>query len=162
MDPEGDFGSPHETILTEQYDRPILVHRYPTVVKAFYMKEDPENPARALGVDVLAPEGYGEVIGGGEREDDLDVLLRKIKEHELPQDDFEWFLDLRRYGSVPHGGFGLGLEDRADIGQYRLGPDAFEQEELLAAGAVGDLCRQWARGVGARCLGVDIVAMREE
>ncbi len=110
VDPEDDFGSPHETTLTEQFDRPILVHRYPTAVKAFYMKEDPANPARALGVDVLAPEGYGEVIGGGQREDDLDVLLRKIEEHELPQEAFEWFLDLRRYGTVPHGGFGLGLE----------------------------------------------------
>jgi len=110
VDPEDDFGSPHETTLTEQYDRPILCHRYPTAVKAFYMKEDPTNPARALGVDLLAPEGYGEVIGGGEREDDLGVLVRKIDEHGLQQSDFEWFLDLRRYGTVPHGGFGLGLE----------------------------------------------------
>jgi asparaginyl-tRNA synthetase len=110
VDPEDDFGSPHETKLTEQYDRPILCHRYPTAVKAFYMKEDPTNPLRALGVDLLAPEGYGEVIGGGEREDDLDVLVRKIDEHGLQQSDFEWFLDLRRYGTVPHGGFGLGLE----------------------------------------------------
>jgi len=110
VEPEDDFGSPHETTLTEQFDRPILVHRYPTAVKAFYMKEDPEDPKRALGVDVLAPEGYGEVIGGGQREDDLDVLVRKIDEHELPQEAFGWFLDLRRYGTVPHGGFGLGLE----------------------------------------------------
>jgi asparaginyl-tRNA synthetase len=97
-------------VLTKQYDRPILVHRYPSAVKAFYMKEDPEHPGRALGVDVLAPEGYGEIIGGGEREDRLNVLLHKIEEHKLPQEAFEWYLDLRRFGSVPHGGFGLGLE----------------------------------------------------
>ena len=108
--PEDDFGSPHETKLTEQYDRPILVHRFPTAIKAFYMKADPTNPLRALGVDVLAPEGYGEIIGGGQREDDLDVLLQRIQEHKLPQEAFEWFLDLRRYGTCPHGGFGLGLE----------------------------------------------------
>ncbi|NOY24381.1 MAG: asparagine--tRNA ligase [Oligoflexia bacterium] len=110
VDPDDDFGSPHETVLTKQYDRPIMVYGYPTAVKAFYMKEDPENPARVLGVDVLAPEGYGEVIGGGQREDSLDVLLQKIQEHALPQEYFEWFLDLRRYGTVPHGGFGMGLE----------------------------------------------------
>jgi asparaginyl-tRNA synthetase len=110
VEPEDDFGSPHETALTEQFDRPIMVHRFPTAIKAFYMKEDPENPLRALGVDVLAPEGYGEIIGGGQREDDADVLIRKIHEHQLPQSEFEWFLDLRRYGTVPHGGFGLGLE----------------------------------------------------
>ncbi len=108
--PDDDFGSPHETVLTQQFDRPVMVHGYPTAVKAFYMKENPNNPARVLGVDVLAPEGYGEVIGGGQREDDLDVLLRKIQEHKLPQEYFEWFLDLRRYGTVPHGGFGMGLE----------------------------------------------------
>jgi len=110
VDSEGDFGSPHETMLTQQFDRPIMVHRYPSAIKAFYFKADPENPARALGVDVLAPEGYGEIIGGGQREDDSDELIRKIDEHKLPQESFEWFLDLRRYGSVPHGGFGLGLE----------------------------------------------------
>ena len=110
VEPEDDFGSPHETELTKLYDRPILVHRYPSAVKAFYMKEDPERPGRALGVDVLAPEGYGEIIGGGEREDRMDVLVDKIKDHNLPMEAFEWYLDLRRYGSVPHGGFGLGLE----------------------------------------------------
>jgi asparaginyl-tRNA synthetase len=110
VEPEDDFGSPHETALTESFDRPIMVHRFPTAIKAFYMKEDPENPLRALGVDVLAPEGYGEIIGGGEREDNTDVLIRKIHHHQLPMSEFEWFLDLRRYGSVPHGGFGLGLE----------------------------------------------------
>ncbi len=110
VDPEDDFGSPHETELTKQFDRPLLVHRFPTAIKAFYMKEDPDNPLRAMGVDLLAPEGYGEVIGGGQREDDLDLLIRKIDEHELPQEAFAWFTDLRRYGSVPHGGFGMGLE----------------------------------------------------
>jgi len=110
MEDEDDFGSPQETALAEQYDRPIMVHRFPTAIKAFYMKEDPTNPLRALGVDVLAPEGYGEIIGGGQREDDLDVLLRKIDEHELPREAFDWFLDLRKYGTCPHGGFGLGLE----------------------------------------------------
>ena len=110
VDHEDDFGSPHETKLTQQYDRPIMVHRYPSAVKAFYMKGDPEQPGRALCVDVLAPEGYGEIIGGAQREDDADTLIEKINEHQLPQDAFEWFLDLRRYGSVPHGGFGLGLE----------------------------------------------------
>jgi len=106
----GDFGGPDETVLSEQYDRPVLVHRYPSAVKAFYMKPDPLRPELALGVDVLAPEGYGEIIGGGERLADLDLLLERIKEHNLPQEAFEWYLDLRRYGSVPHGGFGMGIE----------------------------------------------------
>ncbi len=110
VEPDDDFGSPHETRLTKEYDRPIMVHRYPTAVKAFYMKEDPSNPARVLGMDMLAPEGYGEIIGSGQREDSEEVLLRKIAEHGLNQEHFEWYLDLRRYGSVPHGGFGLGLE----------------------------------------------------
>ncbi len=110
VEPEDDFGSPQETVLTQQYDRPILVHRYPTAIKAFYMKADPARPERALGVDVLAPEGYGEIIGGGQREDNINVLLRKIDEHKLPIESFQWYLDLRRYGSVPHGGFGLGVE----------------------------------------------------
>jgi asparaginyl-tRNA synthetase len=106
----GDFGGPDETTLSEQFDRPVMVHRYPAAVKAFYMKPDPERPELALGVDVLAPEGYGEIIGGGERLADLDLLLQRIKEHELPQEAFEWYLDLRRYGTVPHGGFGMGIE----------------------------------------------------
>jgi asparaginyl-tRNA synthetase len=106
----GDFGGPDETTLSEEYDRPVMVHRYPGAVKAFYMKPDPERPELALGVDVLAPEGYGEIIGGGERLADLDLLLQRIKEHELPQEAFEWYLDLRRYGTVPHGGFGMGIE----------------------------------------------------
>jgi asparaginyl-tRNA synthetase len=106
----GDFGAPDETALSENYDRPICVHRYPSAVKAFYMKPDPQRPELALCVDVLAPEGYGEIIGGGERLDDYDLLLQRIKDHQLPQEAFEWYLDLRRFGSVPHGGFGMGIE----------------------------------------------------
>ena len=106
----GDFGGPDETTLSEEYDRPVLVHRYPSAIKAFYMKPDPERADLALGVDMLAPEGYGEIIGGGERLADLDLLLARIKEHNLPQEAFEWYLDLRRYGAVPHGGFGMGIE----------------------------------------------------
>ena len=105
-----DFGAPDETIISNQYDRPVMVHRYPAAVKAFYMKRDPENPSLALAVDVLAPEGYGEIIGGSQREDNIDLLIERIKEHDLPMKDFEWYLDLRRFGSVPHSGFGLGLE----------------------------------------------------
>ncbi|MFN0158746.1 MAG: asparagine--tRNA ligase [Bacteroidota bacterium] len=106
----GDFGGADETIISEEFDRPILVHRYPSEIKAFYMKRDPDNPKVALAVDVLAPEGYGEIIGGSQREDDIDLLLARIKEHNLPQEAFEWYLDLRRFGSVPHSGFGLGIE----------------------------------------------------
>ena len=106
----GDFGAPDETALSEEFDRPICVHRYPSAVKAFYMKPDPDRPEVALGVDVLAPEGYGEIIGGGERIADYDLLLERIKEHNLPQEAFEWYLDLRRFGTVPHGGFGMGIE----------------------------------------------------
>jgi len=105
-----DFGGDEETVLAEQFDRPVMVHRYPANIKAFYMKKDPENEKLALGVDMLAPEGYGEIIGGGQREDDIDKLLAEIKRHNLPQEFFEWYLDVRRYGSVPHSGFGLGLE----------------------------------------------------
>jgi asparaginyl-tRNA synthetase len=105
-----DFGGGDETVISNQFDRPVMVHRYPKDVKAFYMKRDPENDKVALAVDVLAPEGYGEIVGGSQREDDLDLLLKRIKEHDLPQEYFEWYLDLRRYGSVPHSGFGLGLE----------------------------------------------------
>ena len=106
----GDFGSPDETALSEDYDRPILVHRFPAAVKAFYMKGDPADPEASLSVDLLAPEGYGEIVGGGQREDDLAVLERKIEEHGLPRASFEWYLDLRRYGTVPHSGFGIGVE----------------------------------------------------
>jgi len=106
----GDFGGPDETALSEGFDRPVMVHRYPAGVKAFYMKPDPGRPELALGVDMLAPEGYGEIIGGGERLADLDLLLKRIEEQKLPREAFEWYLDLRRYGSVPHGGFGMGIE----------------------------------------------------
>jgi len=105
-----DLGGTDETVISEQFDRPVMVHRYPAAIKAFYMKRDPKNPDLALAVDVLAPEGYGEIVGGSQREDDLDLLLTRLKEHNLPQGAFEWYLDLRRYGSVPHAGFGLGVE----------------------------------------------------
>jgi asparaginyl-tRNA synthetase len=106
----GDFGAPDETAISENFDRPVCVHRYPSAVKAFYMKPDPQRPEVALCVDVLAPEGYGEIIGGGERIDDYDLLVARIEEHKLPKEAFEWYLDLRRFGSVPHGGFGMGIE----------------------------------------------------
>ncbi|MCA8920656.1 MAG: asparagine--tRNA ligase [Planctomycetes bacterium] len=105
-----DFGAPDETAISAHFDRPVLVHRWPKAIKAFYMRPDPDDERLVLGVDVIAPEGAGEVIGGGERATDLGFLLEQIKLHELPQEAFEWYLDLRRYGSVPHGGFGLGLE----------------------------------------------------
>lgn len=105
-----DFGGSDETVLTRLFDRPVMVYDWPHEVKAFYLKRNQEDPRFARGVDVLAPEGYGEIVGGGERETDLDKLIAKIKEHELPMSEFEWYLDLRRFGSVPHSGFGLGLE----------------------------------------------------
>jgi asparaginyl-tRNA synthetase len=106
----GDFGAPDETYISSQFDKPVMVHHYPAAVKAFYMARDPERAELALGVDVLAPEGYGEVIGGGERATSLEFLTEQIALHQLPQEAFEWYLDLRRYGSVPHGGFGMGIE----------------------------------------------------
>ncbi len=106
----GDLGAPDESKISSWYDTPVMVHRYPEAVKAFYMKRDPKDPRLALGVDVLAPEGYGEIIGGGQREESLDTLLSRIDEHELDPENFAWYIDLRRYGSVPHGGFGLGVE----------------------------------------------------
>jgi asparaginyl-tRNA synthetase len=106
----GDLGGTDETVLSQQFDRPVCVTHYPAAIKAFYMKPDPNEPDKALCVDVLAPEGYGEIVGGGQRLDDLNLLLQRIKEHNLPQEAFEWYLDLRRYGSVPHGGFGMGVE----------------------------------------------------
>jgi asparaginyl-tRNA synthetase len=105
-----DFGGTDETVLSDQFDRPVAVHRYPAAIKAFYMKPDPQQPDKALCVDILAPEGYGEIIGGGERLDDYDLLVKRIEEHQLPREAFEWYLDLRKYGSVPHGGFGMGIE----------------------------------------------------
>ncbi len=105
-----DFGGSDETVITRLFDSPIMVYDWPHAVKAFYLKRNPENPAFARGVDVLAPEGYGEIVGGGERETNEELLKAKIIEHELPMSAFEWYLDLRRFGSVPHSGFGLGLE----------------------------------------------------
>lgn len=105
-----DFGGSDETVLTRLFNTPIMVYNWPHEVKAFYMKRDEQDPRWAKGVDVLAPEGYGEIVGGGERETQLDLLIEKIHEHELPMAAFEWYLDLRRFGSVPHAGFGLGLE----------------------------------------------------
>ena len=106
----GDFGSPDETYISAQFDRPVMVHRYPAEVKAFYMEPDPQNPKLALCVDVLAPEGYGEIIGGSQRMASYDLLLQRIQEHNLPEAAFKWYLDLRKYGGVPHGGFGMGIE----------------------------------------------------
>lgn len=105
-----DFGGDEETIISSQFDRPVFIHHYPTEIKAFYMKPDPANPKYALNVDMIAPEGYGEVIGGGQREDDLNVLISKIEAHGLPMEAFDWYLDVRKYGSFPHAGFGLGIE----------------------------------------------------
>ena len=105
-----DFGGTDETMLSEHFDRPVCITHYPASVKAFYMKPDPDQLDKALCVDILAPEGYGEIVGGGQRLDDLDLLVQRVKEHNLPQDAFEWYLDLRRYGSMPHGGFGMGIE----------------------------------------------------
>ena len=106
----GDLGSPDETYLSSLYDRPVMVHRYPASVKAFYMEPDPQHPEFALCVDVLAPEGYGEIIGGSQRTASHDLLLQRIHEHNLPEEAFKWYLDLRKYGSVPHSGFGMGIE----------------------------------------------------
>ncbi|MHB2156556.1 asparagine--tRNA ligase [Calditrichota bacterium GD2] len=105
-----DFGGADETILSEEFDKPVIIHHYPAEIKAFYMKRDPQEPQFALAMDMLAPEGYGEIIGGSQREDDYDTLLQRIREHNLDEKDFEWYLDLRKYGSVPHAGFGLGIE----------------------------------------------------
>jgi len=105
-----DFGAPQETLLSEHFEKPVFVHHYPTAVKAFYMAQEPDRPETCKSVDLLAPEGYGEIIGGGERSPDINFLEEQIKRHNLPRDAYEWYLDLRRYGSVPHSGFGLGVE----------------------------------------------------
>jgi asparaginyl-tRNA synthetase len=105
-----DFGSEEETVLAKSFDRPVLVHRYPAAAKAFYMARDPERPDLALCMDMLAPEGYGEIIGGGQRIHDLETLRQQIEAHDLPEEAFKWYVDLRRYGSVPHAGFGMGIE----------------------------------------------------
>ncbi len=106
----GDFGNTDETLLTDDLDRPVIVEKFPTEIKAFYFQPDSERPELALGVDFIAPEGYGEIIGGGQRIHDLDLLLKRLEEHKLPREAFEWYLDLRRFGSVPHAGFGMGVE----------------------------------------------------
>lgn len=106
----GDFGNTDETLLTQESDRPILVDRYPSEIKAFYFQPDADNPKLALGVDVIAPEGYGEIIGGGQRIHDPELLMQRLKEHDLPPEAFNWYIDLRKYGTVPHGGFGMGVE----------------------------------------------------
>ena len=105
-----DFGAVDETIISAQFNQPVMIHRWPERIKAFYMKRDEHNEELALGVDMIAPEGYGEIVGGGQREDDLDILMNRIRHHDLPMKPFKWYLDLRKYGSVPHSGFGLGLE----------------------------------------------------
>jgi asparaginyl-tRNA synthetase len=105
-----DFGSPDETYISSQFSKPVMVHRYPADIKAFYMQPDPKDPTKALCVDVLAPEGYGEIIGGSQRIDDHDLLKSRIESHSLPLSAFQWYLDLRKYGSVPHSGFGMGIE----------------------------------------------------
>jgi len=105
-----DFGAPHETILSDSFDNPILVHHYPAGIKAFYMKRDPNDESLSLSVDMIGPEGSGELIGGGQREDDYKTLLKRLKENNLPEKSYEWYLDLRKFGTCPHGGFGLGLE----------------------------------------------------
>ena len=105
-----DFGSPHETYIAEQFEKPVFITHYPTAIKSFYMKPDPERPEVVLAADLIAPEGYGEIIGGSERIADFDLLMKKIEEEKLPKDDYQWYIDLRTYGSVPHSGFGLGIE----------------------------------------------------
>jgi asparaginyl-tRNA synthetase len=106
----GDFGGTDETLLTDDQTRPIMVEKFPATFKAFYFQPDDERPDLVLGVDVLAPEGYGEIIGGGQRIHDPDLLLKRIEEHHLPREAFQWYIDLRKYGTVPHGGFGMGIE----------------------------------------------------
>jgi asparaginyl-tRNA synthetase len=106
----GDFGGTDETLITEGLDRPLIVDRFPTRIKAFYFEPDPARPELALGVDFIAPEGYGEIIGGGQRIHDLDLLLKRLEEHQLPREAFDWYVDLRKFGSVPHAGFGMGIE----------------------------------------------------
>jgi len=106
----GDFGAPDETFISSKYHQPVFVHHFPAVIKAFYFERDAERPELALGADLLAPEGYGEIIGGGERATNLEFLEQQIEAHNLPKESFEWYLDLRRFGSVPHAGFGMGVE----------------------------------------------------
>ena len=106
----GDFGNTDETLLTQEFDCPVIVDRYPTEIKAFYFQQDPQRPEVALGIDVIAPEGYGEIVGGGQRIHDLALLEKRLADHHLPPEAFDWYLDLRRFGTVPHAGFGMGVE----------------------------------------------------
>ena len=110
IQPGDDFGGDEETILSNEFERPVIIHRYPKTIKAFYMQEDPANPTLALCMDVLAPEGYGEIIGGGQRIHEYEKLESRLKEYQLAEDAFKWYLDLRKFGSVPHAGFGMGIE----------------------------------------------------
>ncbi len=105
-----DFGGTDETIISESFEKPVFIHRFPSAIKAFYMKRDPENEKLTLGCDVIAPEGYGEIIGGGQREDNLEIIEKRLEEDKLPREAFEWYIDLRKYGTVPHSGFGMGIE----------------------------------------------------
>lgn len=105
-----DFGGGHETIISDQFSKPLIIHRFPAAIKAFYMKRDSDDKKLALGMDILAPEGYGEIVGGGQREENYDTILKRIKEENLPESIFQWYLDLRKYGTVPHSGFGMGIE----------------------------------------------------
>jgi asparaginyl-tRNA synthetase len=105
-----DFGGTDETVLAESFDQPIIVHRFPSAIKAFYMEPDPTDSKYSLSADILAPEGYGEIVGGGERISDPDLLLKRLHDHGLPEEAFRWYIDLRKYGSMPHAGFGLGVE----------------------------------------------------
>ena len=105
-----DFGAPDETLLSSQFDKPVIIYNWPADIKAFYMKRDDIDSDLSLGMDMIAPEGFGEIVGGGQREENLDILIERIRHHDLPLEPFKWYLDLRKYGSVPHSGFGLGLE----------------------------------------------------
>ena len=135
-----DIGGDEETIVSNEFDRPVMVHRYPAAIKAFYMQPDADRPDLALAFDMLAPEGYGEIIGGSQRIHDYDLLVQRLREHNLPEDAFQWYLDLRRYGSAPHAGFGMGLNDggvdlrrRAHPGSHSLPAHALSRLSLISA-----------------------------
>jgi asparaginyl-tRNA synthetase len=126
-----DFGAVDETIISAQFNQPVMIHRWPERIKAFYMKRDEHNEELALGVDMIAPDGYGEIVGGGQREDDHDTLIKRIKEHGLPMEPFQWYLDLRKYGSVPHAGFGLGIERTVELNRIFADPDTIGMAPLV-------------------------------
>ena len=144
-------------MISQQFDRPVCINRYPSAIKAFYMKPDPVRPEVALGVDVIAPEGYGEIIGGGERLADYDLLLQRIEEHKLPKEAFDWYLDLRRYGSVPHAGFGMGIERCVSLDlrprprprNHPLPAHALPPVPLTPSGVDAGPFRRRSRAVGA-------------